>query len=63
MLLKTLLNKYINIKIKINPNLPILKNLYIASSGRYDANIFEPSRGGIGMKLNTARKIFIYIVF
>ena len=33
-LLNALLNKYINKKIKINPNLPMLKNLYIASSGR-----------------------------
>ena len=47
------------IKIKMKPNLPILKNLYIASPGRKEANIFEPSRGGMGKKLKIARKIFM----
>ncbi len=60
-ILNVLLNKYIKIKIKINPNLPILRNLYMALSGRKDARIFDPSRGGMGIKLNTARKIFIKI--
>jgi hypothetical protein len=45
----------------MNPNLPKLKYLNIASSGRKDATIFEPSRGGMGIKLNMARKILIYM--
>jgi len=50
-----------NKKININPNLPKLKNLNMASSGRKEASIFEPSRGGMGIKLNMAKKIFIYM--
>jgi hypothetical protein len=45
----------------INPNLPKLKNLNITSSGRKEASIFEPSSGGMGMKLKMAKKTFIYI--
>ncbi len=48
-------------KININPNLPRLKYLYIISLGKKDARTFDPSKGGIGMRLNTAKKIFIYI--
>jgi hypothetical protein len=45
----------------MNPNLPKLRYLNITSSGRKEATIFDPSRGGIGIKLNIARKIFIYM--
>jgi len=48
-------------KINMKPNLPRLKNLNIASSGRKEASILEPSRGGMGIKFNMAKKIFIYI--
>jgi hypothetical protein len=51
------------INININPNRPIDRKRYMALSGRNDASIFEPSSGGMGRKLNIARKIFIYIVF
>ena len=51
------------IKIKIKPNLPIERYLCIAWNGKKEASIFEPSRGGIGIKLKIARNIFIYIVF
>ncbi len=46
---------------KINPNLPKLKYLFIASVGKNEAKILEPSSGGIGIKLKIARNIFIYI--
>ena len=48
-------------KIMKKPILPMLKYLYIASSGKKEATIFEPSRGGTGIKLNSARNIFIII--
>ncbi|GAH92553.1 unnamed protein product [marine sediment metagenome] len=48
-------------KMNINPNLPRLRNLNIASSGRKEASILEPSRGGMGIKFNMAKKIFINI--
>src|SRR4030043_943957 len=59
----TLPPRNINIKMKIKPYLPKFRNLNIASSGRKDASIFEPSRGGIGIKLKIAKKIFMYIAF
>ena len=51
--------KYINAKTIINPNLPMLKYLYIAFPGRKVASMFAPSSGGIGIKLNIPRK-YIY---
>jgi hypothetical protein len=51
------------INININPYRPRERNLYMALSGRKDASIFDPSRGGMGKKLNIARNILIYIVF
>lgn len=49
----------ININIKIKPNLPILRYLYIASPGKNEASIFEPSSGGMGIKLKIAKNTFI----
>lgn len=53
----------ISAKIIKNPILPILKYLNIAFSGKKDATIFEPSRGGMGMKLNIARNMLILIAY
>lgn len=47
------------IKMNIKPNLPIDRNLYMALSGKKDARILDPSRGGMGRKLNIARNMFI----
>src|ERR1035437_2144297 len=35
------------------------KNLYFAAGGKKEKKIFEPSSGGIGSKLKTARLTFI----
>ena len=48
---------------KIKPYLSILRYLYIAFWGKKDASIFEPSSGGMGIKLKIARKIFINMAF
>jgi len=37
----------------------ILHNLKVIFEGKTAVNIFEPSRGGSGRKLNTASDIFI----
>ena len=61
MLQKKLPPKKSIIKMNINPNLPRLRYLCMASLGKKDARTLEPSRGGMGIRLNIARNIFIYI--
>ena len=41
----------------------MLKYLYMAFSGKKEATILEPSRGGMGIKLKIARNIFIVMAF
>jgi len=48
-------------KMNINPNLPRLRNLNIASSGRKEASILEPSRGGMGIKFIWVKKYLLIL--
>ena len=51
-----------NIKRKNNtamPAFPMERYTFASFSGRINAKIFEPSKGGMGSKLNIARSVFI----
>lgn len=46
----------------IGPNLPIDSNALAISGGRTSENTFDPSRGGIGRRLNIAKRTLVFTI-